>query len=255
MNPLPTPPPHWAVRLLRWHCHPELLEEIQGDLSETYADRVARHGVGYARRCYVYDVLKFIRPFARESPNAPAFPASRIELIKNYSHLSVRYLRKHRGFFILNVLGLAIGIAACLIIVHHERKYQTERRMLTLFNYFSGLSLLVACLGLLGLTATIVQQKTKEIGIRKVLGAGRTAIMYLLSREFGMLLLLSALIATPLAYLAMRYWLRSFAYQTSIGMPVFLLSVGGVALVALLTLSYHTLKAAATNPVDSLRHE
>ena len=87
------------------------------------------------------------------------------------------------------------------------RKYQTERRMLTLFNYFSGLSLLVACLGLLGLTATIVQQKTKEIGVRKVLGAGRVAILYLLSREFGVLLLLSALLATPIAYIAMRYWL------------------------------------------------
>ncbi len=135
------------------------------------------------------------------------------------------------------------------------RKYQTERRMLTLFNYFSGLSLLVACLGLLGLTATIVQQKTKEIGVRKVLGAGRVAIMYLLSREFGVLLLLSALLATPVAYLAMRYWLQGFAYQTGIGVRVFLLSAGGVTLLALLTLSYHTLKAAATNPVDSLRHE
>ncbi len=136
-----------------------------------------------------------------------------------------------------------------------ERKYQTERRMLTLFNYFSGLSLFVACLGLLGLTATIVQQKTKEIGIRKVLGAGRVAIMYLLSREFGMLLLLAALIATPLAYVAMRYWLQNFAYQVSIGALVFLLAAGGVALLALVTLSYHTLKAASTNPVDSLRHE
>ena len=136
-----------------------------------------------------------------------------------------------------------------------DRKYQTEQRMLTLFNYFSGLSLLVACLGLLGLTATIVQQKTKEIGIRKVLGAGRTTILYLLSREFGVLLLLSALLATPLAYLAMRYWLQSFAYQTGISTLVFLLSTGVVALLALLTLSYHTLKAAATNPVDSLRHE
>ena len=136
-----------------------------------------------------------------------------------------------------------------------ERKYRTERRMLTLFNYFSGLSLLVACLGLLGLTAVIVQQKTKEIGIRKVLGAGRTAIMYLLSREFGLLLLLSVLVATPLTYLAMRYWLQGFAYRTGIGVQVFLLSAGGVGLLALLTLSYHTLRAAAANPTESLRHE
>ena len=116
-----SPPPYWAICLLRWHCHPELLEEIQGDLYEAYADRVARHGVGYARWRYIRDVFKFIRPFARESPNAPAFPASRIELLKDYGHLSARYLKKHRGSFALNVLGLAIGIAACLIIVHHVR--------------------------------------------------------------------------------------------------------------------------------------
>ena len=136
-----------------------------------------------------------------------------------------------------------------------DARYRTELRMLSLFNYFSGLSIFIACIGLLGLTAFTVQQKTKEIGIRKVLGAGRAAIVYLLSREFGVLLLLSALIATPLAYVAMRYWLQNFAYQTSISAPVFLLAAGGVALLALITLSYHTLKAADTNPVDSLRHE
>ena len=136
-----------------------------------------------------------------------------------------------------------------------DSRYRSELRMLTLFNYFSGLSIFIACVGLLGLTAFTVQQKTKEIGIRKVLGAGRVAIMYLLSCEFGLLLLLSVLIATPVAYVAMRFWLQNFAYQTDIDGQVFLLSAGGVALLALATLSYHTLRAAATNPVDSLRHE
>ena len=136
-----------------------------------------------------------------------------------------------------------------------HRRYRTEMRMLTLFNYFSGLSLFVACMGLLGLTATLAQQKTKEISIRKVLGAGRGAILYLLSREFGILWLLAALVATPVAYVAMRFWLQNFAYQTSVRALVFLLAGGGVGLLALLTLSYHTLKAAATNPADSLRHE
>ena len=136
-----------------------------------------------------------------------------------------------------------------------DRKYRTERRMLTLFNYFSALSIFVACIGLLGLTATVAQQKTKEIGIRKVLGAGKAAILYLLSREFGGLLLLAGLVATPVAYVAMYFWLQNFAYRTGITLQVFLLAGGGVGILALLTLSYHTLRAAATNPVDTLRHE
>lgn len=136
-----------------------------------------------------------------------------------------------------------------------EQKYRIEWRMLTLFDYFSGLSIFIACLGLLSLTAFTVQQKTQEIGIRKVMGAGRVAILYLLSREFGWLLLLSIIIATPLAYVAIRFWLQNFAYRTPIGGTVFLLSAGGVTLLALVTLSYHTLRAAAANPVDTLRHE
>jgi len=136
-----------------------------------------------------------------------------------------------------------------------DHRYRTEQRLLTLFNYFSGLSIFVACLGLLGLTAFTVQQKTKEIGIRKVLGANRRTIMYLLSREFAVLLLIAAAVATPVAWLAMRYWLQDFAYRTTIEVPVFLWAIGSVALLALITLSYHTLKAAATNPTDSLRYE
>ncbi len=136
-----------------------------------------------------------------------------------------------------------------------DKKYQTEARMLTLFNYFSGLSIFIACMGLLGLTSFTVQQKTKEIGIRKVLGARRMAIVYLLSREFMLVLFFSVLIAIPVAWLAMRFWLQSFAYQTDITFYIFLLSAGAIALLALATISYHALKAAAINPVDSLRHE
>jgi putative ABC transport system permease protein len=136
-----------------------------------------------------------------------------------------------------------------------DKKYQTEARMLTLFNCFSGLSIFIACMGLLGLTSFTVQQKTKEIGIRKVLGAGRGAIVYLLSREFMLVLFFSVLIAIPMAWLAMRFWLQSFAYQTNITFHVFLISAGAIAALALATISYHALKAAAINPVDSLRHE
>jgi putative ABC transport system permease protein len=136
-----------------------------------------------------------------------------------------------------------------------DQKYRTETRMLTLFNYFSGLSIFIACMGLLGLTSFTVQQKTKEIGIRKVLGAGRTAIVYLLSREFMLVLIFSAMIAIPIAYFAMRFWLQSFAYQTDIPAYVFVLSAGAIGALTGVTISYHALKAASINPVDSLRHE
>lgn len=136
-----------------------------------------------------------------------------------------------------------------------EQRYRTERRMLTLFRYFSALSIFVACVGLLGLTALTVQQRMPEIGIRKVMGAGRWSIIYLLSRTFGSLLLWSSVVAMPLAYYAVRYWLQGFAYRTPIDGGVFLLAAAGIGLVALATISYHALRAAATNPVDTLRYE
>ncbi|MEM6645946.1 MAG: FtsX-like permease family protein, partial [Bacteroidota bacterium] len=131
--------------------------------------------------------------------------------------------------------------------------YQTEQRLGQLFIVFAMLAVCIACLGLFGLTAYIVQQRTKEIGIRKVLGATAADLMGLLSRDFVVLVLIAFVIAGPLAYAAMQRWLGDFAYRTELGAGVFLVALGIALGIALLTVSLHLFKAVRANPVESLR--
>ena len=137
----------------------------------------------------------------------------------------------------------------------YDRMYQTEVRLGELFGYFTVLALLVACLGLLGLAAFAAEQRTKEVGVRKVLGASVTSVVALLSKDFLKLVAIAFAIAAPVAYLAMQRWLEGFAYRVELGLGVFLLA-GGLALaVALVAVSYHAIKAATADPVKSLRYE
>jgi putative ABC transport system permease protein len=133
--------------------------------------------------------------------------------------------------------------------------YKSEQQVGGISLSFSLLAIFIACLGLFGLSAYAAEQRTREIGIRKVLGATVGGIITLLSRHFLLLLLVSAVIAFPLAWLAMHYWLQDFAYRIDIGWEVFalagILSVG----IALLTVSFQALKAALANPAKSLRSE
>jgi putative ABC transport system permease protein len=134
-------------------------------------------------------------------------------------------------------------------------QYRTEARLEQLFTTFAGLAILIACLGLLGLAAFTVQQRTKEIGIRKALGASVAGIVGLLSKDFLKLVGIAFVVAVPVAYVAMRQWLQEFAYRIDLGVGIFLLA-GGLALtVALLTVSYQALRAARTDPVSALRSE
>jgi putative ABC transport system permease protein len=136
-----------------------------------------------------------------------------------------------------------------------ERAYFTERRMGRVFGAFAILGIFIACLGLFGLTAFAAEQRTKEIGIRKVLGASDSKIFLLLSKEFIKWVLLANLIAWPIAYFAMNKWLQNFAYRIQIGMAAFMISGITALLIAYLTVSYQSVKAARANPVDSLRYE
>ena len=134
-------------------------------------------------------------------------------------------------------------------------QYTSERQLGELFNGFSLLSVIIACLGLFGLASYAAEQKTKEIGIRKVLGASIPGIVAMTVREFLKWILIANLLAWPLAYFVMSKWLQNFAYKVSIGPLVFVLSAGLTLIVAVLTVSYHSLKSALANPVDSLRYE
>jgi putative ABC transport system permease protein len=122
-------------------------------------------------------------------------------------------------------------------------------------SYFTFLAIFIACLGLLGLASFTAEKRTKEIGIRKVLGATAANITLLLTKEFTKLLLLANVIAWPVAYLVMNNWMRNFPYRTSIGVQAFILA-GAMALgIALAAVSYQSINAAITRPIDALRYE
>jgi putative ABC transport system permease protein len=136
-----------------------------------------------------------------------------------------------------------------------RQKYPNEEKVRSIYTYFGVLAVFVACLGLFGLASFIVERRTKEIGIRKALGAGVRRIVFLLSGEFIRAVLVANLIAWPLAFYVLNRWLRTFAYRISVAWWFFLL--GGVlsVLVAFLTVSYQSVRSAQANPVDTLRYE
>jgi putative ABC transport system permease protein len=133
--------------------------------------------------------------------------------------------------------------------------YRNEERTMNMFSAFSMLAILIGCLGLLGLATYSAEQRTKEIGVRKVLGASVSNIILLLSREFTKWVIAANIIAWPLAYLGMRRWLQNFAYRTPIGFEPFLLSAVLAFCIALITVSYQSIKSALADPVKSLRYE
>ena len=127
--------------------------------------------------------------------------------------------------------------------------------MQKLSKYFAFLAIFISCLGLLGLVIFTAEQRTREIGIRKVLGASISSLFHLLSKDFMILVLTAFAIAIPLAWWAMHQWLQNFAYRINIGPGVFLIAGASIILITLLTISFQAIKAAMANPVKSLRTE
>ncbi len=138
-----------------------------------------------------------------------------------------------------------------------ERRYRSEERQRQLFGYLSGLAVFIACLGLFGLAAFAAEQRTKEIGIRKVMGASSSGIVLLLSKEFTLWVLAANLLAWPAAYWAMSSWLQGFAYRIPLLPQLiwFLLAAVLSLLIAWLTVGFQAIKAAMANPIKSLRYE
>jgi putative ABC transport system permease protein len=133
--------------------------------------------------------------------------------------------------------------------------YQNEEKISRIVQYFAFFAILIACLGLFGLASFTAERRTKEMGVRKALGASAANLVLLIARDFIKLVGIAFVIATPLAYLAMDSWLSDFAYRTNMGAGIFIMA-GLIALaIALLTVSYHALKVAMVNPVQSLRYE
>jgi putative ABC transport system permease protein len=137
----------------------------------------------------------------------------------------------------------------------YDAMYKTELRTGMLFNIFSVVAILISCLGLFGLAAYTAQVKTKEIGIRKVLGASVVNIVQLLAKDFISLVLVALVIAIPLGWWAMHNWLQDYAYRINLGWWVFVLAGVIAILIAIITVSMHALRAALANPVKSLKAE
>jgi len=133
--------------------------------------------------------------------------------------------------------------------------YQTEQLTRSLTRYITFLAVFISCLGLFGLASFSVERRTKEIGIRKVLGSSSSQVVLLLTKEFTKWVLMANVLAWPAAYFAVNLWLKNFAFKTAISVWIFLLAAGLSLLIALITVSFQSIRAATANPVDSLRYE
>jgi ABC-type antimicrobial peptide transport system permease subunit len=137
----------------------------------------------------------------------------------------------------------------------HERKFATEEKIGKLSGIFAALAIIISCLGIFGMASFVAEQRTKEIGVRKVLGASVFGIWKMLASGFGILVGISYLIASPIAFFILSDWLDAFEYRTNIHWSLFLIAGLGAMLITLLTVSYHAITSALSNPLNSLRSE
>ena len=135
------------------------------------------------------------------------------------------------------------------------RQYESYQRWMRIVGLSTGFAILISCLGLFGLSGINAVNRTKEIGIRKVMGAGLGSIFALMNKQFMALSAIAFVMAIPFSWYVMRQWLGKFEFRTDMDWPLFAASMLGGVLIALLTVSYHSLKAAHTNPAETLKHE
>jgi putative ABC transport system permease protein len=136
-----------------------------------------------------------------------------------------------------------------------DKAYKSEQKTGKAAGWFTIITIIIACLGLYGLATFTAEQRIKEVGIRKVLGAPALQLVYMLSKDFTYLVFISFIVAVPLAYYFMDRWLNDFAYHIPINFSAFLITLVGMVVLALLTVGYRTFKVANSNPVDSLKEE
>ncbi len=137
----------------------------------------------------------------------------------------------------------------------YGRKFAAEQRISTLSSIFSALAIFISCLGIFGLASFIAEQRTKEIGVRKIMGASVANLWALLSKEFILMVGVAFLIATPAAHYLMAQWLDKYEYRTNIAWWIFVVAGAGALLITLFTVSFQAIKAALANPIKSLRNE
>ena len=213
----------------------------------------------------LFQIIGIVKDFHYESFHEPINPLV-IAMLNGLcswseSYISIRLRTGHireilpeiRQIWESVVPGLPFGYSFLDQI--YDQQYRNEERTSRVFSIFTLLAIFVACIGLLGLASYTIEQRTKEIGIRKVFGASLQRLIIMLSGEFTRWIALANLIAWPLAYYFMNLWLRGFAYRTEIGLLPFLLSALLMLGITMLTIGYHAVRSARANPIHSLRYE
>ncbi|MDA3891008.1 MAG: FtsX-like permease family protein [Salinivirgaceae bacterium] len=177
-------------------------------------------------------------------------------MLKTLFKTAIRNIKKNKLISAINIIGLSLGITVCLIICQYVSfKSSYDKTLFAFTGYASLFAIFVAGLGLIGLSLFMAERKVKEIGIRKVNGARTHEILVLLNSNFIKWISIAFVIACPLAYLAMNTWLQSFAYKTTLSWWIFILAGFLALIIALLTVSWQTYRAARRNPVEALRYE
>ncbi len=213
-----------------------------------------------AKKYVSFPVIGVVEDFHFESLKQNITPLA-FFLRKSTGLISFRFEAKNAQEVISSIektwKGMAPGLPFSYSFLDEDfgNMYSAEQRLGKIFVVFAGLAILIACLGLFALTSFTAEQRTKEIGIRKVMGATVGSIVLLLSKEFGKLIIIAFLLAAPLAWYGIDWWLKSYTYKTEVGVFVYLVAGVSAFLLAWITMSFQTFKAATNNPVNSLRSE
>jgi len=206
-------------------------------------------------------VVGVVKNFHTVSLGQAIEPVVMLNRINNYRNISVK-MNTHDMQGVIKKIQQKWEAAYPEFIFSYEfldedirHFYDGERKMSTMITIFSSLAIFIGCLGLFGLVTFMANQKTKEIGVRKVLGASVESIVFLFSKEFVKLIAIGFVFAAPVAWYVMNEYLNQFAYKITIGPMIFIVSIVSTFFIAMLTVSYRSLRAAMANPVESLRSE
>jgi hypothetical protein len=208
-----------------------------------------------------YPVVGVVKDFHTVSLHSPIEATVLFNRIRGYEHLALKVnVKQAQG--VISQLKTKWEAAYPEHLFEYEfldenirNFYEGEQRMSILLSIFTSMAIFIGCLGLFGLATFMANQKTKEIGVRKVLGASVESIVMMFSKEYAKLILLGFMLAAPAGWFLMGKFLDEFAYKIEVGPQVFLLTFGITLLIAILTVGYKSLRAATVNPVNSLRSE
>lgn len=205
--------------------------------------------IGVLKDFYFMSVQNEIEPFIMPmQQGTPGYLSAKVETV-NFANVIDRIESTFREVMPNRIFEFSF------LDQDFDQQYQNEESFSKVFTFFAIIAILIACLGLYGLAAFTAQQKIKEIGVRKVLGATAIGVVFLLSKDFVKLVSISFLIAAPASYFLMDSWLKDFAERVNVGAGTFLIAAGISLSIAVLTVSYQSIKAALTNPIKALRYE